>query len=96
MVWNKSIYKGIRVKQPCLVLHTAKHCNKSVGESPELQFKGSLHPKRIQKVSFYTGRWFWVQLKLSDNLKDTLIQQECDVTMFNLMFRNWLLKLTYV
>lgn len=25
MVWNKSIYKGIRVKQPCFVLFTAKH-----------------------------------------------------------------------
>ena len=38
MVSNKSIYKGIRAKQPCLVLLAAKHRNKSGGNMKAQSF----------------------------------------------------------
>lgn len=57
MVWNKSIYKGIRVKQPCLVLLAAKHRNKSLGMMKVQSFsKCSVYPHHMKR-SFNTGNW---------------------------------------
>lgn len=93
MVWNKSIYKGIRVKQPCLVLLAAKHWNKSLGMMKAQSF--SLNDQVTQPawkgMSFYSGPdpgWS-SSCQNTDKFQDTFIQRECDVTIFKFMFICW-------
>lgn len=57
MVWNKSIYKGIRVKQRCLVLSAAKHWNKSLGmmKAQSFSLKDKVSQLARKGIFIYTG-----------------------------------------